>query len=148
MRNTKNEIMENIKSLDEQILGLKKAIKDNLTKLVEQLNFVSSQGGIINPNWSVTPPNVVDIKIIQNIEILGPKTEDYIKEKENVERIFLKAVSRKIEELLNKAKGLGLDDFVIDILKKNVGQTLKVNVFAAVNDLNESITQIEEKLRN
>lgn len=140
--------MENIKSLDEQILGLKKAIKDNLTKLVEQLNFVSSQGGIINPNWSVTPPNVVDIKIIQNIEILGPKTEDYIKEKENVERIFLKAVSRKIEELLNKAKGLGLDDFVIDILKKNVGQTLKVNVFAAVNDLNESITQIEEKLRN
>lgn len=140
--------MENIKSLNEQILGLEKAIKDNFTKLVEQSNFVWSQGGVVNPDWSVTPSNVVNLKIIQNIEIFGPKTEEYIKEKENVERIFLKAVSRKIEGLLNKAKNFGLDDFVIYILKKNTKQTLKVNAFAAVNGLDESITQIEEKLRN
>lgn len=139
--------MENIKSLNEQILGLEKAINDNFIKLVEQSNFVWSQGGVINPDWSVTPSNIVNIKIIQNIEIYGPKTEEYLKEKENVEHIFLKAVSRKIEKLLNKAKDLGMDDFVIYILKKNVEQTLKVNVFAAVNDLNERVTQIEENLR-
>lgn len=134
--------MEKIYELRDQLVDLNNSINENFEVLIKNITIAQSLGAQILPDWSASPSKGIPLEVIKNIDIYGPKCEEFVIEKENIEGILLKACSRKIDELLQQAIDLKLADFVIHILKSQTAQTLKINIIKAVEDLNNNIKNL------
>lgn len=140
--------MQAIKDKDKELQSINKAINDNLNKLSQYLNIAYAHGAIVGADWQAVPSTAVPLEVYQNIDILGHKSQEFIKQRDEKWQEFLRACDDEYKSQIQRAKSLDIPEWYVERLKTVCSKTSQNNILQAVEDLKKAIDAFQFRTNN
>lgn len=135
--------MEKIKNINKELQGINKAIDDNLIELQKYLNIANAHGVMVGTDWEVIPSTVVSNEIQNKINVLGHKSQELIRERDDKWKEFLNACDEEYKNQIDRAKQLGVPDWQIARLETACSKKSQIDIIQAVENMKIALDEYE-----
>ncbi len=129
--------MEEFETLYQQLSSLNQKIDQDFKQLSSHIDVIHNMGAEIRTDLSIIPSSYISNGVVQNVETLGNKLSELIKEQDVLNRNFIKACDKKYKELIQK----GRDHEIMSLnnLIQDCNREAKINLYEAIKNFKNKI---------
>ena len=135
--------MEKIKNIGKELEGIYDAIDSNLYELHKYLMIANAHGATVGDDWQVIPSTAVPKETYQQIDLLGHKSMELIRERENKTKELIEACDEEYKNQIRRAGQLDVPGWYIERLKTACSYTSQTSIIRAVENMKTALDGCE-----